>query len=77
MQGQDGGAPTWSVAVHWVHWPWDIPDGAGQGQPPLVFYLWPLKQSEKAVTCPGPGDSQVKPRCESNLVAASARPGAH
>ena len=22
MQGQGGGTPTWSVAVHWVHWPW-------------------------------------------------------
>ena len=35
---QGGGAPTWSVAVHWVGWPCGFPGGAGQGQPhPLCF----------------------------------------
>ena len=33
MQGQGGGASVWSVAVHWVCWPWGLPGGAGEGQP--------------------------------------------
>ena len=78
MQGQGAGAPTWSVAVHWVHWPWGFPGSAGQGQPPPVFCLGPpclsLKQSEVAATFAGLGDSQEKPICESRLAAASARP---
>ena len=32
MQGQGGGALTWSVAVHWVHKLWGFLGGAGQGQ---------------------------------------------
>ena len=39
MQGQGGDVLTWSVAVHWVHWPWGFPGGAGQGQHPSVFCL--------------------------------------
>ena len=38
VQGQGGGAPTWSVAVHWVHWLWGFPSDAGQGQTLLVFF---------------------------------------
>ena len=37
VQEQGGGALEWSVAVHWVPWPWDFPSGAGQGQPPPYF----------------------------------------
>ena len=31
----------WSVAGHWVHWPWGFLGGAGQGQLPPVFCLEP------------------------------------
>ena len=41
VQGQGSGAPMWSVAVHWVRWPWGFPGGAGQAQPPPVFCLGP------------------------------------
>ena len=40
MWEQGGGAPVWSVAVHWVHRLWGFPGGAGQGQPPPLFGLW-------------------------------------
>ena len=41
MQGQGGGAPTWSVAVHWVCWPWCFPGGTGQGQfSPHLCFAW-------------------------------------
>ena len=40
MQGHSGGSTMmWSVAVHWVCWPWDFPGGAGQGHLPPVFCL--------------------------------------
>ena len=75
-QGQGGQAPVWSVAVHWVHWPFSFPGGAGQGQPtPVLCPGHPagaIKQSEMATTCAGLGDSQVKPSCDSNLGAARA-----
>ena len=29
VQGLGGGAPSWSIAVYWVCWPWDIPGGGG------------------------------------------------
>ena len=79
MQGQGGGAPKWSVTVHWVHWPWDFPGGAGQDQPPLVFCpgLPFLSHKEKVPTCAGLGDSQVKPSYENNLAAANSGPEAH
>ena len=81
MQGQGGSALMWFVAVHWVHWPWDFPGGTDRGQPPLCFAqdqpASTVNQSEMAATCAGLGDSQVKPSCESRLVAASAGPGAH
>ena len=35
-----------------------------------------IKQSEMAASCAVLRDSQVRPCCESRLVAASARPGA-
>ena len=80
MQGQGGGAPTWSVAVCWVCRLWGFLGGAGQGQPPPVFF-------------PGsPGVSYtavcrwlllvlglyyfwllVEPKCDPKLAAASAR----
>ena len=63
MQGQVVGALTWSVAAHWVHWPWGFLGSAGQGQPPPVFCL-----AIGAVL----GDSQVKPTFESRVAAASA-----
>ena len=81
VQGQGGAAPVWSVAVHWVCWPWGFPGGAGQGQPLPVSCLrhpsWAIKQCEMATTCPGLGDSQGKLSCESRLAATSAWPGAH
>ena len=80
MQGQNGGAATWSVAAHWVPWPWSFLGGAGHSQAPPVFCLGPpclaIEQSEMAATCARLGDSQVKPSCESRLAAASAKPGA-
>ena len=39
--GQGGGAPTWSVAFCWVHWPWAFPSGAGKSEHPPVFCLEP------------------------------------
>ena len=41
VQGQGGGAPTLSVAVHRGRWPWSFPGDAGHGQLPPMF-------------CPGP-----------------------
>ena len=71
MQGQGGGAPTCS-GVSWVV--------EGKVSPHLCFAqghsAWGIKQSEKAATCAGLGDSQAKPSCESRLDAASARLGA-
>ena len=49
VQGQDDVTQMWSVAVHWVHWPWGFPGGAGQGQPPSVFSLEPPCMSYKAI----------------------------
>ena len=49
MQEQGGGALTWSVAVHWVSWPWCFLGSAGQGQPPPVFGLEPPCLSYKAI----------------------------
>ena len=81
LWGQVGGTLMLSVEVHWVHWPWGLLDGAGQGQPPPVFCLGPrclvIKQSEVAATCGGLGDSQVKPIYESRLAVASAWPVAY
>ena len=79
MKKQGGSAPTWSVAINWVLWPWSFPGTAGQGQAPPMFSLGLLclKQSELAATCAGLGESQAKPSCDSNLAAASARPGVH
>ena len=72
MQGQAGGAPTWSVVVHWVCWPWGFPGGTGQDQPPPVSCPEPpclnYKQSEMTAPCGGLGDFQVKPSCESRLL---------
>ena len=75
MEKQSGGALTWSVAVHWVRWPWGFLGGAGQGHlcfPPPVFCLRPPclsnKQSEMAAPCAGLGDSQAKSSCESMLT---------
>ena len=74
MQGQ--GAPTWSVAIHWVCWSWGFPGGGGQFQPPPEFCLghpaWALKLSEMAATCAGFGDSQLKSSCDYNLAAPRA-----
>ena len=81
LQGEGGGAPMWSVAVHWVHWPWGFLGGAGQGQTLPVFCLGPpylnYKEFEMAATCAGLGDSQGKPSCDSRLAASSAVPGTH
>ena len=49
MQGQGGGTAMWTVAVHWVHWPWGFPDGTGKGQLPPVFCLGPPCLSYKAM----------------------------
>ena len=49
MQGQGGGAPAWSVAVHWVRWPWSFLGGAGQDQPPPVFFPGPPCLSYTAI----------------------------
>ena len=71
MNGQGGGAPMWSLAVHW-----SFQGDAGQGQPPPMFVPGysdlSIKQSEVVATCAGLGDSQVKPNCESRLGAISA-----
>ena len=37
----EGGAPVWSVAVHWVCRFWGFMGGVGQGQPQPVFCLGP------------------------------------
>ena len=80
MQGQGGGAPVWSVAIHWVQRLWAAPGGIGQGQPPPMFVPGysdlSIKQSEVVATCAGLGDSQVKPSCESRLTATSDMLGA-
>ena len=81
VQGQGGGALTWSVVVHWVCRLWDFPSGSGQGQPHLCS-AWDhpagdIEQSEMSATFAGIGHSQVKPNCESTLAAASDGPGAH
>ena len=72
MQGQNGGAPMWSVAVHWVPRFWGYPGGAGQGQLSLVFFPGPPCMSYKAIRdgcyCAVIGDSQAKPSCESRLL---------
>ena len=82
VQGQGGGALTWSVAVHWVCWSSGFPSGAGQVQPPPVFWLGLPFLSYKAIwdgcylwvawrfpiECPS---------CETMLAAAGAGPGAH
>ena len=39
----------WSVAVHWVHRLWGFLGGAGQGQPPPVFFPGPSCMSYKAI----------------------------
>ena len=49
MQGQGGGAPMWSIAVHWVHKFCGFLGGSGQGQPPSVFCLEPPYLSYKAI----------------------------
>ena len=81
VQGQDGGAPMWLIIVHRVRRVWGLLGGAAQLSPLLCSAwghpAWAIKQSEMAATCPGLGDSQAKPSCESRLAAASARPGAH
>ena len=81
MQGQGGGASTWSAAVHWVRWPQISLVVQAKVSPHLCFTcghpVWVIKQSEMAATCAGLGDSQTKPRCECRLAAASAGPGAH
>ena len=73
VQGQGGGAPKWSVAVHWVYRLWGFLSGAGQGQPQLCFALGhptcAIKQSEMGAICAGHGDSQVKPSYKSRLPA--------
>ena len=38
MQGQGPGAPTWSVAIYWMHRLWSILGSTGQGQPPVGFF---------------------------------------
>ena len=37
----------WSEAVHQMHKLWSLPGGAGQGQPPPVFYPEPPNTSYK------------------------------
>ena len=75
MQGQDGGALMWSVAVQWVCRPWGFLGSAGHVQPPPLFCLghpaYAIQQSEMAATCAGLGDSWTKrdnglcsPRCQ-------------
>ena len=49
VQGQGGGALTWSVAVHWVLWPWGFLGGAGQDQSPPLFFPRPPCLSYKAI----------------------------
>ena len=44
VQGQGGGAPMWSVAVHCACGDWGFPGGAGQGQSPPVFAWGPLSE---------------------------------
>ena len=65
VQGQGGGALTWSVTARWVNRLWGFPSGAGQGQPPLCFALghpnWGIKQYQMAATYAGLGDFQTKP----------------
>ena len=48
VEGQGGGALMWSVAIHWVRWPWGFLGGTGQGQPPPVFCQGPPCLSYKA-----------------------------
>ena len=79
MQGQGGGASVWSVAVHWVHWPWVSWVVQAKVSPHLCFAWvhpsWAIKQSEKVATCAVLIDFQAKSSCETNLAAASAWTG--
>ena len=38
LSRQLGGASMWTQAVHQLHWLWGLPEHAGQGQLPPVFY---------------------------------------
>ena len=49
MQGQGGGVPMWSIAVHWVCSLWGFLGGSGQGQPLPVFCPGPPSVSYKAI----------------------------
>ena len=49
MQGQGGGAPMWSIAVHWVHGLLGLPGGAGQGQPTSSVCLGKPYKSYKPI----------------------------
>ena len=74
--GQDGGAPMWSVVVHWVRRFWDfLGDAAPRSAPtcvPPVATLYKLQSNlQIAATCAGPGDSQAKLNGECRLAAAS------
>ena len=81
MHGQGGGAPAWSIAVHWVRWPLGFLGSEEQGQLPPAFFLGPpciaIKQSGMVSTCAWLGDSQAKPSCESKLAVDSARSRVH
>ena len=81
VQGQGGGALTWSVVAHWVHRLWGFPVSPGQGQPPPVFWPGPLCLSYKAIwdgcyLC-WAWRFHGKPSCESRLAAANAMHVAH
>ena len=58
-----------------------FPGGAGQGQSPPVFCPGATQRELQSIlqmdsTCAGLGGSQVEPKCDPKLAAASARPGA-
>ena len=76
MQEQGCNAPTWSLAVYWMHRLCSILDGADQGHPPPVSCLGPPYMGYKAIWdgCYLCEDSQAKPNYESRLVVASAMP---
>ena len=49
VERQSGGALKWSVAIHWVYWPWGFPGGAGPGQSPPVLCTGTYCLSYKAI----------------------------
>ena len=70
MQGQGGDAPRWSIAIHWVCWPWGL---LGDTAPTCVLSKAPCLSCKSILrwllTSAGLRDPQVKLSCDSTLAA--------